>query len=153
MPPYAISENIKAQHEIGHPLHKAFTYTTISLATLISTPITTPFSSLLVLPVSTSPPKSADGANSTHSSTHTTNSKISKVLIIDCTTPDESTVEEKEKKSESGHHFGSDMEILARALCAERGWNAVISRKGRGCVACAVRESGALGWRVILRVA
>ncbi|CAK7217333.1 hypothetical protein SBRCBS47491_003128 [Sporothrix bragantina] len=48
--------------------------------------------------------------------------------------------------------FGSDMEILVRALCAERGWNAVISRRRRGCLACAIREAGALGWRVVIRV-
>ncbi|KAJ4298550.1 hypothetical protein N0V88_003580 [Collariella sp. IMI 366227] len=28
--------------------------------------------------------------------------------------------------------FGSDMEILARAFCAEKGWNALISRRRRG---------------------
>lgn len=45
-------------------------------------------------------------------------------------------------------------EMLARAWCAEKGVNAIISRKGRGCVACAVREAGALGpgWGVVLRV-
>jgi hypothetical protein len=43
--------------------------------------------------------------------------------------------------------------MLARALCAERGWNALISRKGRGCLSCAIREAGALGWRVVLRFA
>ena len=48
--------------------------------------------------------------------------------------------------------FGSDMEILARAFCAEKGWNALISRRRRGCLACAIREAGALGWRVIIRV-
>jgi hypothetical protein len=48
--------------------------------------------------------------------------------------------------------FGSDMEILARAFCAEKGWNALISRRRRGCWACAIREAGALGWRVIIRV-
>lgn len=48
--------------------------------------------------------------------------------------------------------FGSDMEMLARALCAERGWNALISRKRRGCLACAIREAGAVGWRVVVRV-
>ncbi|CAK7206668.1 hypothetical protein SEUCBS139899_009472 [Sporothrix eucalyptigena] len=48
--------------------------------------------------------------------------------------------------------FGSDMEILVRALCAERGWNALISRRRRGCLACAIREAGALGWRVVIRV-
>ncbi|KAL1843936.1 hypothetical protein VTJ49DRAFT_6879 [Mycothermus thermophilus] len=48
--------------------------------------------------------------------------------------------------------FGSDMEILARAVCAEKGWNALISRRRRGCLACAIREAGALGWKVIIRV-
>lgn len=48
--------------------------------------------------------------------------------------------------------FGSDMEILVRAICAEKGWNAMISRRRRGCLACAIREAGALGWRVVIRV-
>lgn len=48
---------------------------------------------------------------------------------------------------------GSDLEMLARAVCAERGWNALISRRGRGCLACAIREAGSLGWRVVVRVA
>ncbi|KAK4154851.1 hypothetical protein C8A00DRAFT_14054 [Chaetomidium leptoderma] len=48
--------------------------------------------------------------------------------------------------------FGSDMEILIRAFCAEKGWNALISRRRRGCLACAIREAGALGWKVIIRV-
>ncbi|KAI0019899.1 hypothetical protein F4780DRAFT_744557 [Xylariomycetidae sp. FL0641] len=48
--------------------------------------------------------------------------------------------------------FGSDLEILVRALCAERGWNAIVSRRRRGCLACAIREAGALGWKVVLRV-
>lgn len=47
--------------------------------------------------------------------------------------------------------FGSDMEVLVRALCSEKGWNAVISRRKRGCMACAVREAGALGWKVVVR--
>jgi hypothetical protein len=48
--------------------------------------------------------------------------------------------------------FGSDMEVLVRAVCAERGWNALIARRRRGCLACAIREAGALGWRVVIRV-
>lgn len=48
--------------------------------------------------------------------------------------------------------FGSDLEILVRALCSEQGWNAIISRRKRGCLACAIREAGALGYRVIVRV-
>ncbi|KAM7208857.1 hypothetical protein V8F20_000735 [Naviculisporaceae sp. PSN 640] len=48
--------------------------------------------------------------------------------------------------------FGSDVEILVRAFCAEKGWNALISRRRRGCLACAIREAGALGLKVIIRV-
>ena len=49
--------------------------------------------------------------------------------------------------------FGSDMEMLARSLCAYWGWNALISRRGRGCLACAIREAAALNWRVVLKLA
>ncbi|KAI0097954.1 hypothetical protein GGR51DRAFT_552752 [Nemania sp. FL0031] len=49
-------------------------------------------------------------------------------------------------------HFGSDLEILVRAFCAQKGWNAIISRRRRACLACAIREAGALGWRVVIRV-
>jgi len=48
--------------------------------------------------------------------------------------------------------FGSDTEILARAICAEKGWNALVSRRRRGCLACAIREAGALDWKVVIRV-
>ncbi|PSR93849.1 hypothetical protein BD289DRAFT_171214 [Coniella lustricola] len=60
---------------------------------------------------------------------------------------------EQQMHSESRRRqFGSDMEILVRALCAEKGWNALISRRRRGCLACAIREAGAIGWRVVIRV-
>ncbi|KAI8950428.1 hypothetical protein F4801DRAFT_590382 [Xylaria longipes] len=60
-----------------------------------------------------------------------------------------------EAKMELGtrrRQFGSDLEILVRAFCAERGWNAIISRRRRACLACAIREAGALGWRIVIRV-
>lgn len=49
--------------------------------------------------------------------------------------------------------LGSDMEMLARSLCSYWGWNALISRRGRNCLACAIREAAALNWRVVLRLA
>jgi len=67
----------------------------------------------------------------------------------------EGGIESASKKMHSEtrrRQFGSDMEILARAFCAEKGWNALISRRRRGCLACAIREAGALGWRVVIRV-
>ncbi|EPE25525.1 hypothetical protein GLAREA_01437 [Glarea lozoyensis ATCC 20868] len=141
-----------ALHSSGHPLHKAFTYTRVSILNILLSPATTSFSTLL------SPNQSLDPSQS---STHTTSSGIRKVLVIDCTetslgrysssrapSPAIGAMSFTQKPS-----LGSDLEMLARALCAERGWNALISRRGRGCISCAVREAGALGWRVIIRLA
>jgi len=129
---------------IGHPLHKAFTYIFLPLLTILATPSTTPLSILLSLHHSSSP-------TDPQSSLHTTSSSIPKVLIIDCTTPIATNSEQPSALQTNKHDFGNDTEVLARAMCAERGWNALISRRGRGCLACAVREAGALKWGVILR--
>lgn len=51
-----------------------------------------------------------------------------------------------------GRQFGSDLEMLVRAICAQKGWNALVSRRRRGCLACAIREAGALAWKVVIRV-
>lgn len=48
--------------------------------------------------------------------------------------------------------IGSDMEILVRSLCSQQGWSAIISRRRTGCLACAIREAGALGYKIIVRV-
>ena len=53
------------------------------------------------------------------------------------------------------HGWGCDKEMMLacyRSVPRERGWNAVVSRRRRGCLACAIREAGALKWKVILRV-
>ncbi|KAI1088919.1 hypothetical protein F5B19DRAFT_485607 [Rostrohypoxylon terebratum] len=77
-------------------------------------------------------------------------SSRSRVERIDPPSPSPSS---RMKLGTRRRQFGSDLEIMVRALCAERGWNAVISRRRRGCLACAIREAGALGWKVIVRVA
>ncbi|KAF7952405.1 uncharacterized protein EAE97_001902 [Botrytis byssoidea] len=146
---------------MGHPLHKAFTYAIIPLQHIVTSPASKSLSSLLI-----SPPRSpVEGAYSAtiQASAHTTTSNIPKVLVIDCAStilppspPDEVDVDlELEVEIGSGgtkKEFGSDAEMLVRALCAERGWNALVSRKGRGCLACAIREAGAIGWGVVIRV-
>ncbi|KAF2810375.1 uncharacterized protein BDZ99DRAFT_310291 [Mytilinidion resinicola] len=45
-----------------------------------------------------------------------------------------------------------DLELLARAWCAERGVHAIIGRVGRSCIGCCVREARGLGVRVVVRV-
>jgi hypothetical protein len=45
-----------------------------------------------------------------------------------------------------------DMQLLARAWCAEKGYHAVIGRVGRTCLACCIREARGLGVNVVIRV-
>ncbi|KAK4963861.1 hypothetical protein LTR66_012611 [Elasticomyces elasticus] len=47
---------------------------------------------------------------------------------------------------------GADLELLARAWCARVGEHAVVGRVGRSCIGCCVREAGALGVRVVIRI-
>ncbi|POS88276.1 hypothetical protein EPUL_000894 [Erysiphe pulchra] len=124
--------------ESGHPLHKAFTYTKLPLSHILSIPLKTSFATLLTPP--TSP-------NLSQSSLHTTSSNIPKILVIDCTDQDS---EEGIDVFRSENSY--DKELLARAICAERGWNALISRRNRCCLACSIREASALGVPVIIRL-
>ncbi|KAI0447240.1 hypothetical protein F4803DRAFT_362426 [Xylaria telfairii] len=80
----------------------------------------------------------------------TARSAASKFERVD---PPPPTAPDTKMQLETGRRqFGSDLEVLVRAFCAERGWNAIISRRRRACLACAIREAGALGWRVVIRV-
>jgi len=45
-----------------------------------------------------------------------------------------------------------DLELLARAWCAERGLHAIIGRVGRSCIGCCIREARGLGVKVVVRV-
>jgi hypothetical protein len=45
-----------------------------------------------------------------------------------------------------------DLELLARAWCAEKGFHAIIGRVERSCIGCCVREARGLGVRVVVRV-
>ncbi|GKT50728.1 uncharacterized protein ColSpa_10909 [Colletotrichum spaethianum] len=145
----------------GHPLHKFFTYTVIHLSELLEKPDAS-LKDLLVNTSSVRRPSLTPTPNTTP-----------RVLVIDCITgfkrqppTQETPTSPILERTANGanlamanmhlesrrRQFGSDMEILVRAFCAEKGWNAIISRRRRGCLACAIREAGALAWKVIIRV-
>lgn len=165
----------------GHPLHKYFAYTALHLSDLLFSKKDFTLEALLgdysnaphkpsQTPASTSPPAAkflvVDCITGfqpqpqeheiplspviSRSDSYSMNSPLSPVGGTF-----EGKLESASKKMHSEsrrRQFGSDMEMLARAVCAERGWNVVVSRRRRGCLACAIREAGALGWKVILRV-
>lgn len=150
----------------GHPLHKYFHYSVVHISELLKKRHSS-LEDLLGAP----PPQKP-------SSRHRFPAN-NRVLVIDCITNyAEIPVSPMLQRGDTGgssftfsptiarrgsfpnkmhlecrrRQFGSDMEILVRALCAQKGWNAIISRRKRGCLGCAIREAGALGWRVIIRV-
>merc|ERR1712000_767434 len=129
-------------YRASHPLHKFYNYTVVHISELIERrhhPLVD-----FLDPAQTKAPKAGDN----------------RVLVIDCITnyaeiPPASPTLERVDSAGSAYSYppqSPDMEILVRALCAQKGWNALISRRKRGCLACAIREAGALGWKVIIRV-
>ncbi|EHK44385.1 hypothetical protein TRIATDRAFT_37550 [Trichoderma atroviride IMI 206040] len=151
----ALGAGSRSMYRAGHPLHKYYNYTVIHISELLKRR-DAELSDLLT------PPGGQAAQN--------------QVLVVDCITnfssvptspvadrsdsPGSSPIERKGSFSAAAkmhfesrkRQFGSDMEILIRALCSQRGWNAIISRRKRGCLACAIREAGALGWKLIIRV-
>ncbi|PFH59438.1 hypothetical protein XA68_12315 [Ophiocordyceps unilateralis] len=138
-----LGKGSRSAYRMGHPLHKFYSYSAIHITELARKPRTTLADFL-------ADPWHGKGSNN-------------RVLVVDCVgnggeTPAASPALERVSSwptAERGYGFqaaGSDVEVLARALCAQRGWNAIISRRRRGCLACAIREAGALGWKVIVRV-
>ncbi|KAK1717557.1 hypothetical protein BDP67DRAFT_396005 [Colletotrichum lupini] len=151
----------QTDHHLGHPLHKFFTYTVIHLSELLEKPDAS-LDTLLLNTSSVRRPSLTPTMNTTP-----------RVLVIDCITGFKRQAPTQEtptspilERTANGaslattnmhlesrrRQFGSDMEVLVRAFCAEKGWNAIISRRRRGCLACAIREAGALAWKVIIRV-
>lgn len=117
----------------GHALHKSFHFSRHTLTSVI-------FAS----------PNSPPPLLSLHTSS-------TEVFVIDCTEPsppESETMEAHPSQSafiSRKRRFGSDLEMLARAWCAEKGYNALISRRGRNCIACSIREARALSWKIVLR--
>ncbi|ATY61224.1 hypothetical protein A9K55_005671 [Cordyceps militaris] len=144
----------RALYRMGHPLHKFYNYKVMHISEVIQKK-QLPLSALLG---AGHPDNKAPG---------------NAVLVIDCMTqivelPQSPVLERLVSPSTErapGFSFaaqmhyashkrqsGSDLEILVRSLCSEQGWNAIVSRRKRGCLACAIREAGALGYKVIVRV-
>lgn len=157
-----LGKSARPAHRTGHPLHKYFNYTVMHVSELLKRQHV-PLEELLAAPPSTTTRRPSRNGSE-------------RVLVIDCITnmapetPMSPTRERLTSKynivqrrgsfpaaaqmhfESRKREFGSDMEILVRAICAQNGWNAIISRRKRGCLACAIREAGALQWKVIIRV-
>ncbi|KAJ4368931.1 hypothetical protein N0V83_006013 [Neocucurbitaria cava] len=111
----------------AHLLHKFYLHKVV--------PVTEVLNSEFVLPFATSISRSA-----TRSSLHGLENDIdanihdkSAILVLDARGP-------------------SDLQLLARAWCAEKGLHALIGKVDRTCLACCIREARGLGVNIVIRV-
>ncbi|KAF1831572.1 hypothetical protein BDW02DRAFT_641382 [Decorospora gaudefroyi] len=108
----------------AHPLHKSYSHKIV--------PVTDVLDPDFLLPFALHTSKSSERLLALSESEASTVDKKS-VLVLDARASDE-------------------MEVLARAWCAEKGLDAIISRVGRTCLACSIREARGLGVNIVVRV-
>ncbi|KAH4339137.1 hypothetical protein HBH98_209300 [Parastagonospora nodorum] len=109
-----------------HPLHTSYKYKTVSVTEVLDPSFDIPFDmhSHTRSPTPTGLDKKND-TDATHDKTT--------VLVLDA-------------------RGSSDLQLLARSWCAEKGFHAIVGRVGRTCLACCIREARALGIHVVIRV-
>jgi hypothetical protein len=108
-----------------HPLHSSYKYQIVQMAEVLDPNFDIPFDmhSRKLTPT----PAGVDRQDSDTLHDKTT------VLVIDT-------------------RASKDLQLLARAWCAEKGFHAIIGRTGRSCISCCVREARALGMNIVIRV-
>jgi hypothetical protein len=112
----------KHHHLPAHPLYKSYKYHHRSLLSLLE-------------------PATKGNTDNPHGNND--------ITVIDAFVSPHPEHHHREPEEEN---MGSDEEMLARAWCSERGLNALVSRRGRCCIACSVREAKAVGWSVVIRI-
>ncbi|KAF2178704.1 hypothetical protein K469DRAFT_642225 [Zopfia rhizophila CBS 207.26] len=112
-----------------HPLHREYRYKMVTVTEVLDPGFTLPFT---VKHNATTPP--LDTPKEENEKNEKNEKGINEqVLILDA-------------------RASRDLELLARAWCAEKGLHAIIGRVGRTCLACCVREARGLGLSVVVRV-
>lgn len=126
----AASNADAAEPMMAHPLHASYKFTLVPVTDILDSNFVVPFT---IRPPGSpglsdlgTPSPSQDGAPPSDAESKT-------VLVLDA-------------------RGARDLEVLARSWCAERGYNALIGRVGRTCLACCVREARGLGINVLVRV-
>lgn len=112
-----------------HLLHKAYSYKVVPVTDVLDPEFLLPFE----LHTSKLSERVLALSESNYSEADTIQENKKAVLVLDART-------------------SWDLEVLARAWCAERGLHALVSRVGRTCLACSIREARGLGIHIVIRV-
>jgi hypothetical protein len=120
---------LKTKPVTAHPLHISYKYSIVPVADVLSPDFRLPFTTF----ASTLPAASSSTLLKDEKAGAAAVDNRKTVLVIDA-------------------RDSTDMELLARAWCAEKGHHAIIGRVGRTCLACCVREARGIGINVVIRV-
>jgi hypothetical protein len=123
----APATNIKPMN--AHLLHKTYSHKVVPVSDVLDPDFLLPFA----LHTSKSSERLLALSRSQDSDTDTIKNDKKSVLVLDA-------------------RASSDLELLARAWCADKGLHAIISRVGRTCLACSIREARGLGINIVIRV-
>jgi len=113
----------------AHPLHLSYKHKTVLATDVLDPNFTVPFT----MHEYSSLAPSASNTPAEEGEEPTSQDDADTVLILDA-------------------RSSKDLELLARAWCAERGFHAIVGRVSRTCLACCVREARGLGVNVVIRV-
>jgi len=113
----------------SHPLHKSYLYKIVPVTRILEPDFELPFE----MHTSKSTDHLLSLANGQDSAADTIANTKKTVLVLDA-------------------RGSTDMALLARAWCAEKGLHAIIGRSTRTCMACCIREARGLNMKIVIRV-
>lgn len=113
----------------SHPLHKFYLYKIVPVTDILAKDFELPFA----MYTSKSTERLLSLSQQQENTADTIENSKKTVLILDA-------------------RASPDMELLARAWCAENGLHAIIGRTSRTCLACCIREARGLNIKIVIRV-
>jgi hypothetical protein len=112
-----------------HPLHRSYKYKVVPVTEVLDPDFQPPFDMHAHMPTTRSPTPTGSVLQQLDEAT---NDKMA-VLVLDA-------------------RGSPELQLFARAWCAEKGYHAIIARIGLTCLACSIREARGLNVNVVIRV-
>ncbi|KAF2655505.1 hypothetical protein K491DRAFT_598695 [Lophiostoma macrostomum CBS 122681] len=117
---------VKATPMMAHPLHISYNYKLVAATDVLDSSFVLPFD------LSIYAASSLSGQTTPREEKKYPHLKAKTILVLDA-------------------RASKDLELLARAWCAEKGLHAIIGRVGRTCLACCIREARGLSVGIVIR--
>jgi hypothetical protein len=112
-----------------HPLHMSYKYKIVPVVDVLDPDFDIPFDIHSHKPITRTPTPTGSNEHERNDALHDKTT----VLVLDT-------------------RGSTDLQLLARAWCAEKGFHAILGRAGRTCLSCCIREARALGINIVIRL-